>query len=178
MNTADSGVLTALVPTQDLWQQLFVVADSSVGRISTPAAGAEGLFLMMARNQTWRQSGCVCACEKGHLQDINWKWVVHHNLACQEPMWLEEKGTSADPADITVVCGCNQQLSLQSLFVPGHDPKKPWAWAARAAYRNMVQVAVHHSRGEDRWSGSNKDALATKIRYLEICAVRDTSRFK
>jgi hypothetical protein len=59
------------------------------------------------------------------LQDINWKWVVHHNLACQEPMWLEEKGTSADPADITVVCGCNQQLSLQSLFVPGHDPKKP-----------------------------------------------------
>ena len=19
----------------------------------------------------------VCACEKGHLQDINWRWVVH-----------------------------------------------------------------------------------------------------
>jgi hypothetical protein len=61
----------------------------------------------------------VCACEKGHLQDIDWKWVVHHSRACQEPMWLEEKGTSADPADITVVCGCKQQLSLQSLFVPG-----------------------------------------------------------
>ena len=30
----------------------------------------------------------------------------------------------------------------------------------------------------DAYSGSKQDALATKIRYLEICAVRDTSRFK
>ena len=58
----------------------------------------------------------VCACEKGHLQDIDWKWVVHRNQACHEPMWVEEKGTSADPADMTIVCGCGQQLSLQTLF--------------------------------------------------------------
>jgi hypothetical protein len=32
----------------------------------------------------------VCACEKGHLQDIDWKWVVHRNQACHEPMWVEE----------------------------------------------------------------------------------------
>ena len=61
----------------------------------------------------------VCACEKGHLQDIDWKWVVHRNQACHEPMWVEEKGTSADPADMTIVCGCKQQLSLQTLFQPG-----------------------------------------------------------
>lgn len=61
----------------------------------------------------------VCACEKGHLQDIDWKWVVHRNQACHEPMWVEEKGTSADPADMTVVCGCGKQLSLQTLFQPG-----------------------------------------------------------
>jgi hypothetical protein len=61
----------------------------------------------------------VCACEKGHLQDIDWKWVVHRNQACHEPMWVEEKGTSADPADMTIVCGCGQQLSLQTLFQPG-----------------------------------------------------------
>jgi hypothetical protein len=34
-------------------------------------------------------------------------------------MWVEEKGTSADPADMTIVCGCKQQLSLQTLFQPG-----------------------------------------------------------
>jgi hypothetical protein len=39
----------------------------------------------------------VCACEKGHLQDIDWRRVVHGPDRCQEPMWVEEKGTSADP---------------------------------------------------------------------------------
>jgi hypothetical protein len=43
--------------------------------------------------------GFVCACEKGHLQDIEWKWVVHGGQTCHEPKWVEEKGTSADPAD-------------------------------------------------------------------------------
>ncbi len=50
----------------------------------------------------------VCACEKGHLQDIDWRWVVHDGQPCQEPMWVEEKGTSADPADTTIVCGCGK----------------------------------------------------------------------
>ena len=61
----------------------------------------------------------VGACENGHLQDIDWKWVVHGSASCQEPMWIEEKGTSADPADMTIVCGCGKQLSLQDLFKPG-----------------------------------------------------------
>jgi hypothetical protein len=72
----------------------------------------------------------VCACENGHLQDINWKWVVHGNEPCQEPMWVEEKGTSADPADMSVVCGCGKQLSLQGLFQPGRmgncRGERPW----------------------------------------------------
>jgi hypothetical protein len=72
----------------------------------------------------------VCACQKGHMQDINWKWVVHGGEPCQEPMWLEEKGTSADPADISVVCGCTKQLSLQALFQVGRMGNcygdRPW----------------------------------------------------
>jgi hypothetical protein len=72
----------------------------------------------------------VCACERGHLQDISWKWVVHGNQPCQEPMWVEEKGTSADPADMTIVCGCGKDLSLQSLFQTGRlgncRGERPW----------------------------------------------------
>lgn len=72
----------------------------------------------------------VCACEKGHLQDIDWRWVVHGPVQCQEPMWVEEKGTSADPADTTVVCGCKRRLSLQDAFQPGRLGKcrgeRPW----------------------------------------------------
>ena len=61
----------------------------------------------------------VCACDNGHLQDIDWRWAVHGAKPCQEPMWVEEKGTSADPADTTVVCGCGAKLSLQDAFQPG-----------------------------------------------------------
>lgn len=72
----------------------------------------------------------VCACEKGHLQDISWKWIVHGDKPCQEPMWVEEKGTSADPADMSIVCGCGQNLSLQTLFQPGRmgncRGERPW----------------------------------------------------
>jgi hypothetical protein len=72
----------------------------------------------------------VGACENGHLQDIDWKWVVHGGEPCLEPMWVEERGTSADPADMTVVCGCGKQLSLQTLFQPGRlgtcRGERPW----------------------------------------------------
>jgi hypothetical protein len=74
----------------------------------------------------------VCACEKGHLQDIDWKWVVHGPGAqtCHEPMWVVEKGTSADPADTSVICGCGRLLSLQELFIPGRLGnclgERPW----------------------------------------------------
>jgi hypothetical protein len=72
----------------------------------------------------------VCACEKGHLQDIEWRWVVHGAVQCQEPMWVEEKGTSADPADTNIVCDCGRSLSLQDAFQPGRLGKcrgdRPW----------------------------------------------------
>ncbi len=38
--------------------------------------------------------------------------------ACSEPMWIEERGPSADPADTGVVCGCRRRRLLQDLFQP------------------------------------------------------------
>lgn len=72
----------------------------------------------------------VCACDKGHLQDIDWRWVVHGSTPCQEPMWVEEKGTSADPADTSIACGCGRRLSLRDTFQVGRLGKcrgeRPW----------------------------------------------------
>ncbi|MCP4304901.1 MAG: DUF1998 domain-containing protein [bacterium] len=75
----------------------------------------------------------VAACQKGHLQDIDWRRVVHEDVErpnCREPMWLEEKGTSADPADTSVVCNCRARLSLRDAFTPGRlgqcFGKRPW----------------------------------------------------
>jgi hypothetical protein len=73
----------------------------------------------------------VGACERGHIQDIDWRWVLHGVKRCQEPLWLEERGTSADPADTYIVCDCNiEPLSLQQAFAPGRlgrcAGERPW----------------------------------------------------
>jgi Domain of unknown function (DUF1998) len=72
----------------------------------------------------------VAACEKGHLQDIDWRWTVHGDVVCREPMWLVERGTSADPRDTQVVCGCGKSLSLEQAFAPRRlgrcRGERPW----------------------------------------------------
>jgi hypothetical protein len=82
----------------------------------------------------------VCGCENGHLQDIDWRRVVHQNFRgeggagtagpCREQMWLEDAGTSADPRDTRIVCDCGASLSLEELFQPrrlGACPgERPW----------------------------------------------------
>ena len=72
----------------------------------------------------------VCGCENGHLQDIPWRWVVHGDAKCAEPLWLEEAGTSGDPRDTRVVCGCGKALLLEQLFQKGRlgfcRGERPW----------------------------------------------------
>lgn len=75
----------------------------------------------------------VCGCPDGHLQDVDWRFVVHAKGGCQEPMHLEEQGTSADPRDTRVACDCGQSLSLEELFQPGR---------------------LGHCRGDRPWLGS------------------------
>src|SRR4051794_17891090 len=82
----------------------------------------------------------VCGCEEGHLQDIQWRRVVHTSYesgmappdggSCREQMWLEDSGTSADPRDTRIVCDCGASLSLEQLFQPGRlgpcAGERPW----------------------------------------------------
>jgi hypothetical protein len=72
----------------------------------------------------------VCGCEHGHLQDISWRWIVHGETKCNEPLWLEEAGTSGDPRDTRVICGCGKSLLLEQLFQPGRlgpcRGERPW----------------------------------------------------
>ncbi len=73
----------------------------------------------------------VGACKKGHLQDIDWKWLIHRGAKCEEPMWIEEQGTSADPANIRIGCLCDRpSVSLSDAFKPGFlgtcKGQRPW----------------------------------------------------
>ncbi len=74
----------------------------------------------------------VRACPKGHVADIDWVALVHgEKVACGD-LWVEERGTSGDLADITIVCDCGKerkmsqaaQIELRTLgSCPG---KRPW----------------------------------------------------
>jgi hypothetical protein len=87
----------------------------------------------------------VCGCENGHLQDINWRWVVHQNRgggergggdvsalagACKKALWLEDVGTTADPRDTRVTCECGASISLEELSQPRRlgpcGGERPW----------------------------------------------------
>ncbi|MGH7058598.1 MAG: hypothetical protein ACREFZ_12150, partial [Acetobacteraceae bacterium] len=59
----------------------------------------------------------VCGCTKGHLQDIEWRRILHRSGGtCREQMWLKDSGTSADPRDMSVVCNCGASITLEELF--------------------------------------------------------------
>lgn len=73
----------------------------------------------------------VSGCTKGHLQDIEWRRILHTSGApCRQQMWLEESGTSADPRDTRVVCDCGNSLTLEQLFQDGRLGQcrgaRPW----------------------------------------------------
>ena len=76
----------------------------------------------------------VCGCEDGHLQDVDWHRVVHQNApgraGCQEPLWLEDGGTTGDPRQTRVYCECGASLSLNDLFQPGRlgQCRGEWPW--------------------------------------------------
>ena len=57
----------------------------------------------------------VRACPKGHIGDIDWYALVHHDdpkSACRRRLWLEEQGSSGDLASLWVRCDCGQRRSM------------------------------------------------------------------
>jgi hypothetical protein len=72
----------------------------------------------------------VGACEKGHLQDVDWRRLVHAGEPCHEPMWLMEEGTSASLGDLEITCSCGRSLSLRDATKPGRlgkcEGRQPW----------------------------------------------------
>ena len=72
----------------------------------------------------------VGACPDGHLQDIDWRWLLHRGEPCQEPMYLIEEGTSASLSDLEILCSCSQSLSLRDATRPGRlgecAGRQPW----------------------------------------------------
>ncbi|HWP37859.1 MAG TPA: DUF1998 domain-containing protein [Gemmatimonadales bacterium] len=56
----------------------------------------------------------VRACPRGHVDDLEWRRFVHgpEDTSCGRQLWLDERGTSGDLADLVVRCECGKQRSL------------------------------------------------------------------
>jgi hypothetical protein len=81
----------------------------------------------------------VAACPKGHLQDINWRFMAHRNgdRSCRKAMYWVERGVSSDPSDISVRCTCSASVTLGDLYKPKFlgtcRCESPWLWPTRIA---------------------------------------------
>jgi len=60
----------------------------------------------------------VRACPKGHVDDVDWFRFVHGaDDHCRRQLWLDERGTSGDLADLVVRCECKKSRSMHEATV-------------------------------------------------------------
>ncbi|MES0032715.1 DUF1998 domain-containing protein [Mesorhizobium sp. M0040] len=62
----------------------------------------------------------VAACAKGHLQDIDWRFLTHRNgdRSCRKALFWVDRGVSSDPSDISIRCTCGAIVTLGDLYKP------------------------------------------------------------
>lgn len=75
----------------------------------------------------------VRACPKGHVDDLDWHRFVHGlEDDCRRQLWLDERGTSGDLADLVVRCECKKSRGLHEATVLELNPlgtcrgARPW----------------------------------------------------
>jgi hypothetical protein len=94
----------------------------------------------------------VRACRKGHIGDIDWYRFAHaHNLQCRRQLWIDERGTSGDIADIYIRCECGEGSPLVRATVLGTlghcDGTRPWLgpYNTRETCDDVSRLLVRHA---------------------------------
>jgi len=75
----------------------------------------------------------VRACRCGHIGDVDWYQFVHGGpTECRRQLWIDERGTSGDLAEIWIRCECKVQRSMgeaalmQTGSLGNCDGSRPW----------------------------------------------------
>ena len=75
----------------------------------------------------------VRACPLGHVDDLDWSGFVHGSgVRCGRQLWLDERGTTGDLADLVVRCECRKFRRLHEATEFDQRPlghcrgKRPW----------------------------------------------------
>ena len=75
----------------------------------------------------------VRACPRGHVDDLDWSGFAHSGgERCGRQLWLDERGTTGDLAELVVRCECGESRRLYEATEFEHRPlgncrgKRPW----------------------------------------------------
>lgn len=75
----------------------------------------------------------VRACRAGHISDIDWYDFAHSGKTeCRRRLWIEERGTSGDLAEVFVRCDCGKARTMaeatlmQKKALGQCEGKSPW----------------------------------------------------
>ena len=75
----------------------------------------------------------VRACPRGHVDDLDWRGFVHGaGEVCRRQLWLDERGTTGDLADLFVRCECGKSRPLYEAAELDRNPlgtcrgARPW----------------------------------------------------
>lgn len=75
----------------------------------------------------------VRACPRGHVDDLDWRGFVHgEGSPCRRQLWLDERGTTGDLADLFVRCECGTWRALYEAAELDRNPldtcqgARPW----------------------------------------------------
>ncbi len=75
----------------------------------------------------------VRACPRGHVDDLDWTGFVHGaDSDCRRQLWLDERGTTGDLADLVVRCECKKSRRLYEAAEFDQNPlgacrgMRPW----------------------------------------------------
>jgi hypothetical protein len=88
---------------------------------------------------------------KGHVGDIDWYRFVHdRNPQCRRHLWIDERGTSGDIAEIFIRCECGEAAPLMRATIPGSlghcDGSRPWLGpGTKESCDELIRLLVRHA---------------------------------
>ena len=89
----------------------------------------------------------VRACPKGHVDDLDWTRFVHRGGDdCRRQLWLGERGTTGDLAELIVRCECGKSRFLYEAAEIENRPLGPCRGARPWLGRGAEESCAHPSR--------------------------------
>lgn len=89
----------------------------------------------------------VRACPRGHVDDVNWRDFAHGRAGdCVRQLWLDERGTTGDLADLALRCECGVRRRMSDATMLEQRPLGTCTGARPWLGRHTEEACDHPAR--------------------------------